>query len=190
MNTDAQDRYVFLTDGIRYTALVKVVISPSGIYVIDPNDPRSGKISYHESGAFNLAQPKYDPQILYGELEAPEAVHGYQYIARRMYGTRPGALLPGSADSPGPSTGRPGPVVDLRGQPEGTRFLEVEVGIRCEESCHPGPDCMFPSRRFLRDSTPLGSRLMVISASWLPLFEFGRPPISNTRSEYTRGASP
>jgi len=164
------DRYVFFTDGARYLAFVKVVVTPSGVYVIDPNDPRAGKISYHESGAFNLAQPRYDPQILYGELAAPEGVHGYQYITRRAYGTRPGRPLPVSAASTGPSTGRPGVVVDLQGQPEGTRFVEVEIGIRCEESCHPGADCMFPSLRFLRDETRLASRLLVISASWLPLF--------------------
>lgn len=170
MEAGSWDRYVFLTDGARFYPLVKVAVSPSGIYVVDPNTPGAGKISFHESGAFNLGQPRYDPPVLYGQLDPPEGIHGYQLIARHAFGTHGLDRLVASSQSRGPSGRRPGPVVDLSTQPSNARFLEVEVGVRCSSTCHAVPDVMFPSRRVLRDETPLGGRALVISASWLPLF--------------------
>jgi hypothetical protein len=176
MDAAPWNRYVFLTDGTRYLAFVKVVVTASGVYVIDPNDPGAGKMSYHESGAINLGQPRYDPQVVVGDLGPPEAVHGYQYISRRGYYTHDSRPLPETSSSSGPSSGRPGPVIDVRDQPAGTRMLEVEIGIRCPHSCHTVPDSLFPSRRFLREETPVSTRLLVISASWLPLFQLTEPP--------------
>jgi hypothetical protein len=80
------------------------------------------------------------------------------------------------AVSQGPSIRRPGPVVDIRTQPAGTRFLELEVGVRCSPACHAVDDAMFPTLRFLREESPIGDRLLVVSASWVPLFSFGPPP--------------
>lgn len=164
------DRYVFLTDGTRFYPAVKVLVRESGIYVIDPNAPDAGKISFHESGAFNLGQPRYDPQVIYGELSPPQGVHGYQYITRRSFNTHGLGQLVASATSPGPSEARPGPVLDIRTEPPNVRFLEIEIGVRCRPGCHSAEDVMFPARRFLRDETPLGDRALIISASWLPLF--------------------
>jgi|SRR5580658_1502458 hypothetical protein len=176
MQSDAFDRYAFITDGERYLPLVKVVVRPSGIYVLDPHAPDSGKISYHESGAFNLGQPKYDPEMIYGQLGPPEGVHGYQMVNRRAFNSHGFRQQVESSSSSGPSGRRPGPAVDIRSQPPNTRFLEIEVGVRCIPSCHRADDCLFPSLRVHREEQPIGDRLLVISASWLPLFGLGPAP--------------
>jgi hypothetical protein len=178
MESSRSDRYVFISDGERFHSLVKIAVRPSGIYLVDPSTLGSGHVSYHTSGAFNLGQPEYEPTVLRGQLEPPEAVHGYQYLNRRVFNSHGFRELLAGAESPGPSSGRPGPIVDINAQPAGTRFLEVEVGVRCLPSSHNVADSMFPALRFLREETPIGSRLLVVSASWVPLFGFGLPPDS------------
>lgn len=175
MNADRRDRYVFISDGRRFYTLIKVVIRPSGVYLVDPTSPDSGHVSYHESGALNLGQPRYHQNVVQAQLDPPEAVHGYQYVSRRMFNSHGFLQLIAEARSPGPSSRRPGPVVDIRTQPAGTRFLELEVGVRCRPACHDVDDAMFPTLRFLREESPIGDRLLVISASWVPLFGFGPP---------------
>ncbi len=66
MASPSFDRDVFITDGTQFHPIDRVVVRSSGVYVLDPNAPDAGKISYHSTGAINLGQPKYDPPVLYG----------------------------------------------------------------------------------------------------------------------------
>jgi hypothetical protein len=158
------DRYAYISDGYRFFPLVKIVVRGSDVFILDPNVPDAGKISYHASGALSSGQPKFDPSVIYGWLGAVDGVHGYQYIARRATGSHGFEHLLESSTSPGPSKRRPGPVLDIREQPPGTRFLEIAVGVRWPPTCHDVSDVMDPSRRFLREETPIANRLLVISA--------------------------
>jgi hypothetical protein len=167
------DRYVFISDGERYYPLVKIIVRGTDVYVVDPNAPDSGKISYHVTGAFNLGQPNYEPQVVHGRLGPLEGIHGYQYVTRQSFNSHGFARLLQTTTSTGPSIRRPGPVVDIREQPPGTRFLEVEIGVRCPAACHVAADAIFPSLRFFREETPISTRLLVVSASWHPLFTLG-----------------
>jgi hypothetical protein len=164
------ERYVYISDGERFAPLFKVVVGGRNIYLVNPSTPGSGHISYHESGAFNLGQPGHSPPVLYHWLGSIDGIHGYQYLTRRMHNAHGFSSLLTGSDSDGPSNRRPGPVVDVRSQPANTRFLEIELGVRCPRECHASDDSFFSKRRFLREETSVGTRLLVLSATWVPLF--------------------
>jgi hypothetical protein len=141
----SMNRYVYLTDGSRSVLLRVVTWSGDDIYLTDPENPGSGKLSYHASGTTLLGQPGYSPDRLERELLPPTQVHRYQSILHsRLTLTGTESTLDRVTSYP-QTARRKGPVIDLRSRPEGCRVLQIEIGLRCKPSCH--PDARIPSNR-------------------------------------------
>jgi hypothetical protein len=169
-------RHIYLSDG-KQAALIRVVVwNGEDIYLMDPENPDSEKISYHASGALMLRQRNYEPSTLTTQLTPPSQVHRYQMVLQQGIDTHSlGTLL----DRPGrfpPNERREGLLVDLTQQPAGTRFLMVEVGVRCPSTCH--PDAAIPQGRFgmVRDERTYGDRQLLISAWWRRMVWTTAPP--------------
>ena len=159
---------IYLTDGTRSVLLRQVTWHNDDIYLTDPNNPDSGKVSWHKSGDLNLGQPTYSPQKVVMRLPPPSAVHGYASpLLLRINTHGLGSLLSRPEKYP-PTPDRHSTFIDIRNQPSDTRFLALEVGVRCALNCH--LDARLPyGRGLVQDLVPNGNRFLVISAWWEPL---------------------
>jgi hypothetical protein len=169
-------RHVYITDGAR-SALVRVAVwDGDDIYLMDPEDPSSGRTSIHGSGQLRLRQPGYEPPVLLRQTIPPRQVHGYvKYLQQAMSSHGLSSWLDRPSQYP-PSDRRTGLIVDLRAQPPDTRFLVVEVGVRCLPTCHAETVLPFGRLGLVSDLTPNEDHLLVIGAWWRRVVWRNAPP--------------
>ncbi len=129
--------YIYLTDGSRAVLWRQVTWHADDIYLTDPNDPGAGKVSWHATGDLNLGQPHYRPQKVVVASVPPSAVHGYASPLQSKLNTHGLEGILSRPEQYPPSRDRPSTFIDVRAQPPNTRFLALEIGVRCGLECHP-----------------------------------------------------
>ena len=167
---------MYLTDGTRVALLRVVVWDDDDIYLMQPDDHGSGRTSVHGSGQVRLRQPGHDPPVVLAQTVPPRQVHGYRTYVHQGFNSHGfDDLLSRGTDHP-PIERRHGLVIDIRTQPANTRFLMVEVGVRCLPECHPDTVLPFGHRGLVSESETIGDRALVTSAWWRRLVWMEMPP--------------